>query len=182
MVFTKTELSGATIIDVERREDARGYFCRTYCEREFEVNGLPPVRTVQANMSFTRRAGTMRGLHYQLPPHAEDKLVRCVRGAIWDAIVDIRPGSPTYCKWVGVELNESNARMLLVPKGFAHGFLTLTDDAQVVYQVSEFYEPTAEQGARYDDPAFAIEWPRAVSDMSDKDGRWPAFLREEVAR
>ena len=177
MIFTKTGLQGATIIDVERREDARGYFGRTYCEREFESNGLP-TGMVQTNMSLTRRLGTLRGMHYQSAPHAEDKLVRCVRGAIWDAIVDIRPESPTYCQWIGVELSEANGRMLLVPKGFAHGFVTLTDDAAVNYQVSAFYTPASEHGARHDDPAFAIDWPVPVLDMSDKDRNWPNFIRK----
>ena len=180
MIFTKTALSGATIVDIERREDARGYFGRTYCEREFEANGLP-TGMVQTNMSLTRRAGTLRGMHYQMAPNAEDKLVRCVQGAIWDAIVDIRPESPTYCQWIGVELSEANGRMLLVPKGFAHGFVTLTDDAAVTYQVSAFYTPESERGARHDDPAFGIAWPVPVLDMSDKDRSWPAFVAEGVA-
>ncbi len=180
MIFTRTALAGATIVDIERREDARGHFARTYCEREFAANGLP-TRMVQTNMSLTRRAGTLRGMHYQVEPHGEGKLVRCVRGAIWDAIVDIRPESPTYCRWVGVELSEANGRMLLVPKGFAHGFVTLTDDAAVTYQVSEFYTPESERGARHDDPAFGIEWPVPVLDMSDKDRSWPAFTRERMA-
>ena len=179
MIFTTTKLAGATIVDVERREDARGYFGRTFCEREFKANGLP-TGMVQTNMSLTRKTGTLRGMHYQLAPHAEDKLVRCVRGAIWDAIVDIRPESPTYCQWIGVELSEDNGRMLLVPKGFAHGFVTLTDDASVNYQVSEFYTPAAERGARHDDPAFDIAWPIPVLDMSDKDRSWPAFASEGV--
>jgi dTDP-4-dehydrorhamnose 3,5-epimerase len=181
MIFTATELPGATIVDVERREDARGYFCRTYCEREFEASGLPS-RMVQTSMSLTRRAGTLRGMHYQVAPHAEDKLVRCVRGAIWDAIVDLRPESPAYCRWIGVELSETNGRMLLVPKGFAHGFVTLKDDTAVNYQISEFYTPAAARGARHDDPAFAIKWPVPVSDMSDQDRGWPDFVREGGAR
>lgn len=180
MIFTRTALAGATIVDIERRQDARGHFGRTYCEREFAANGLP-TRMVQTNMSLTRRAGTLRGMHYQLEPHGESKLVRCVRGAIWDAIVDIRPESATYCRWIGVELSEANGRMLLVPKGFAHGFVTLTDDAAVTYQVSEFYTPESERGARHDDPAFGIEWPVPVLDMSDKDRNWPAFTRERMA-
>lgn len=180
MIFTRTALAGATIIDVERREDTRGYFGRIYCEREFAANGLP-ARMVQTNMSLTRRAGTLRGMHYQVAPHGEDKLVRCVQGAIWDAIVDLRPESPTYCRWIGVELSEANGRMLLVPKGFGHGFVTLTDDAAVTYQVSEFYAPESERGARHNDPAFEIEWPVTVLDMSDKDRSWPAFVRERVA-
>jgi dTDP-4-dehydrorhamnose 3,5-epimerase len=178
VIFSKTALAGATLIDVERREDARGYFGRIYCEREFQANGLP-ARMVQANLSQTRHAGTLRGMHFQLAPHAEDKLVRCVRGAIWDVIIDIRQQSPTYCQWLGVELSESSERMLLVPKGFAHGFVTLTDDAMVNYLVSEFYTPGAEGGARHDDPAFAIQWPVPVLTMSDRDRSWPDFLRQE---
>lgn len=177
MKFTPTELAGAFIVDLERREDARGWFARTYCAREFEAHGLP-THMVQTNMSLTRQAGTLRGMHYQVEPHGEDKLVRCVRGAIWDAIVDIRPQSPTYCRWIGVELSEANGRALLVPKGFAHGFVTLTDDAAVTYQVSEFYTPASEGGARHDDPAFGIRWPVPVRDMSDKDRNWPDFTRQ----
>lgn len=179
MIFMKTALPGATIVDIERREDARGYFGRTYCEQEFKEHNLP-THMVQTNMSLTRRAGTLRGMHYQLAPHAEDKLVRCVRGAIWDVIVDLRPKSAAYCKWIGVELSEANGRMLLVPKGFAHGFVTLTDDASVTYQVSAFYAPQAERGARHDDPAFAIDWTVPILDMSDKDRAWPDFAREGV--
>jgi dTDP-4-dehydrorhamnose 3,5-epimerase len=178
VIFTKTALAGATLIDVERREDARGYFGRIYCEREFQANGLP-ARMAQANLSQTRHAGTLRGMHFQLAPHAEDKLVRCVRGAIWDVIVDIRQQSMTYCQWIGVELSEASERMLLVPKGFAHGFVALTDDAMVNYLVSEFYTPGAEGGARHDDPAFAIQWPVPVLTMSDRDRSWPDFLRQE---
>ena len=178
MIFTATALAGATLIDLERREDARGYFARTYCEREFAAHGLP-TRMVQANVSMTHRAGTLRGMHYQSAPHAEDKLVRCVRGAIWDAIVDIRPGSATYCRWLGVELSESNGRMLLVPKGFAHGFVALSDDAVVSYQMSEFHTPAAARGARHDDRAFRIEWPVPVTEMSESDRVWPEFIREE---
>ena len=177
MKFTPTDLAGATVIDLERREDARGWFARTYCAREFAEHGLP-TDMVQTNMSLTRRAGTLRGMHFQLAPDAEDKLVRCVRGAIWDAIVDIRPQSPTYCRWIGVELSEDNGRMLLVPKGFAHGFVTLSDDAAVTYQVSAFYSPKSERGARHDDPAFGIRWPVPVLDMSDKDRNWPDFVKE----
>ncbi|AEG93582.1 dTDP-4-dehydrorhamnose 3,5-epimerase [Ramlibacter tataouinensis] len=177
MKFTPTELAGAFIVDLERRQDERGWFARTYCANEFQAHGLP-THMVQTNMSLTRRAGTLRGMHYQLAPHAEDKLVRCVRGAIWDAIVDIRPQSPTYCQWIGVELSEENGRALLVPQGFAHGFVTLTDDAAVTYQVSAFYTPGAERGARHDDPAFGIRWPVAVQDLSDKDAAWPDFVKE----
>lgn len=174
MIITPTELAGAMLVDLEPRADARGWFARTYCEREFAAHGLP-ARMVQSNVSVTHRAGTLRGMHWQAAPHQEDKLVRCVRGAVWDVIVDIRPGSATCCKWLGVELGEANGRALLVPKGFAHGFITLADDAVVVYQVSEFHAPHAERGARHDDPAFAIAWPVPVQVIADKDRAWPDF-------
>lgn len=177
MIYTKTELAGATIVDPERRADDRGWFARLYCEREFAQHGLP-VRVAQTNMSLTRRKGTLRGMHFQAAPYAEDKLVRCVQGAIWDAIVDLRPDSPTYCRWIGVELSEANGRALLVPKGFAHGFVTLTDDCAVTYQVSEFYTPSAERGMRWNDPVADIRWPVPVVDMSDKDRNWPDYVRE----
>lgn len=177
MKFTETALKGAFIIDIEKREDARGFFARIYCAREFAAHGLPE-HMVQTNMSLTRVKGTLRGMHSQVHPHAEDKLVRCMQGAIWDAIVDIRPESPTYCQWMGVELSAANGRMLLVPQGFLHGFLTLTDDAVVTYQVSAFYAADAERGARHDDPSFGIQWPAAVVDMSDKDRSWPDFKQE----
>lgn len=180
MIFIPTRLPGACIVEPEKREDSRGHFARTYCEREFQAHGLP-TRVAQANRSMTRHQGTLRGMHYQLAPHAEDKLVRCERGGIWDCVVDLRPDSPTRCQWVGVELSEDNGRMLLVPKGFAHGFLTLTDDVAVSYQVSEFYTPGAERGLRYDDPAFGIAWPAAILHLSEKDAAWPGYGREEVA-
>ena len=179
MIFTPTELTGAFLVDLEPREDARGYFARIYCEREFSAHGLPRL-TAQASVSVTRRAGTLRGMHYQAQPHGEDKLVRCLHGVIWDVIVDLRAESPTYCCWIGVELSESNHRMLLVPKGFAHGLLTLSDDVVVSYMMSEFYEPAAERGARYDDPAFGIEWPEPVTEISEKDRGWPSFVREKT--
>ena len=177
MEFTETPLAGAFLIDPQRREDARGWFARTYCAREFEARGLP-THMVQTNMSLTKKKGTLRGMHYQKGPDAEDKLVRCVQGAIFDAIVDLRPQSPTYCRWFGAELSADNGRMLLVPKGFAHGFVTLTDDAAVTYQVSAYYSPQSEGGARFDDPAFGIEWPVPVLDMSDKDRNWPQYAKE----
>jgi dTDP-4-dehydrorhamnose 3,5-epimerase len=178
MKFISTQLHGAALIETQPLGDDRGWFARVYCEREFQAHGLP-ARMVQANLSLTRRAGTLRGLHWQAAPHEEDKLVRCVRGAIWDVIVDIRPASPTYCRWLGVELSESNGRMLLVPKGFAHGFVTLTDDAAVHYLMSQFHAPATARGARYDDPAFGIHWPVPVREMSDKDRSWPVFARAD---
>ena len=181
MIFTPTALAGAVLVDSQRIEDSRGYFARLFCEREFAEHGLP-ARMVQTNMSLTRRAGTLRGMHWQSAPHQEDKLVRCVRGHIWDVIVDIRPASDTYCRWLGVELSESNGRMLLVPRGFAHGFVTLADDCAVFYHMSEFYAPAAARGARYDDPAFGIEWPMSATHISEKDCAWPRFAREDDAR
>lgn len=177
MKFKPTPLTGAVLVVPDRREDARGWFARVYCEREFEAQGLPS-RMVQTNLSLTRRAGTLRGMHWQQVPHAEDKLVRCARGAIWDCIVDLRPQSTGYCRWFGAELSEDNGHMLLVPKGFAHGFVALSDDAAVAYQVSAFYTPEAERGARFDDPAFGIRWPVPVQGTSDKDRAWPAFVPE----
>ena len=173
MQIQATSLPGAALIEPEARADERGSFARVYCEREFAARGLPS-RMVQTNRSITRRAGTLRGLHYQLAPHGEDKLVRCEQGAIWDAIVDLRPDSPTYCQWLGVELSAANGRMLLVPRGFAHGFVTLTDEVAVSYQVSNFYAPGAERGARYDDEAFGIAWPVPIRQLSAKDAAWPA--------
>jgi dTDP-4-dehydrorhamnose 3,5-epimerase len=177
MHFEPTPLAGAFVIEPQRREDARGWFARVYCAEAFAAHGLP-THMVQTNQSLTRQPGTVRGMHWQAGDAAEDKLVRCVRGAIWDAIVDIRPQSPTYCRWFGVELSEDNGRMLLVPKGFAHGFVTLSPDAAVTYQVSAPYTPAAERGARHDDPAFGIAWPVPVTDLSDKDRSWPDFVKD----
>lgn len=174
MIFRNTALPGAVLVDTEAREDARGYFARIYCAHEFAKHGLPD-RMVQTNVSLTRRAGTLRGMHWQAPPRQEDKLVRCMHGAIWDVIVDIRPQSPTYCRWIGVELDAHSGRMLLVPKGFAHGFISLTDEAVVLYQMSEFHEAATARGARHDDPAFGIEWPVPVRLIADKDREWPDF-------
>lgn len=174
MIFQATELPGAYILELERREDERGFFARTWCQAEFAAQGLVS-KLVQANMSFNHTAGTLRGMHYQHAPHAETKLVRCLRGAIYDVIIDLRPESPTYMQWVGVELTADNGRMLYVPEGFAHGFQTLEDRTEVAYQVSAFYTPAAEGGARYDDPRFGIRWPRPVAVISDKDRAWPDF-------
>jgi dTDP-4-dehydrorhamnose 3,5-epimerase len=180
MIFTPTPLTGAVLVDPERREDVRGHFARLYCEREFAERGLPS-RMVQTNLSFTRKAGTLRGMHWQAAPHQEDKLVGCVRGCIWDVIVDVRAGSDTYCRWFGVELSQTNGRMLLVPKGFAHGFLTLEDETAVLYQMSQFHLPQAARGARYDDSAFGIDWPQQVTKIAQKDREWPDFVRDHAA-
>lgn len=172
MTFTETPLAGAFVLDPERREDDRGFFARVYCEREFRERGLTP-RVAQANVSWNPRRGTLRGMHYQVEPFREAKLVRCTRGAIHDVIADLRPDSPTRMRWVGVELTAENRRMLYVPEGFAHGFVTLEDDTEVAYQVSESYAPGAERGIRWDDPALGIEWPAEVRVISDKDRSWP---------
>ena len=174
MLFQETKLKGAFIIDLELREDDRGFFARTFCQQEFEAHGLKSL-VAQCNLSFNHKKGTMRGMHYQLPPAAETKLVRCTRGAIYDVIIDMRPDSPTYKQHVGVELTEDNHRALYVPEMFAHGYLALTDGAEAIYQVGEFYTPGYERGVRYDDPAFNIEWPISVSVISDKDAAWALF-------
>jgi dTDP-4-dehydrorhamnose 3,5-epimerase len=178
MKFTETGLVDAVVVDIEAIEDERGFFARGWCRREFEARGLPAV-TVQANISFNKQRGTLRGLHWQDPPHAESKLMRCTRGGIFDVAVDLRPRSPTYLQWFGVELTEKNHRMLLVPEGFAHGFQTLEHCTEVFYMVSEFYAPEFERGARYDDPAFRIEWPLDVTEISDKDSSWPQFDKSQ---
>jgi dTDP-4-dehydrorhamnose 3,5-epimerase len=172
MLFTETKLNGAFIIDLELKSDDRGFFARTFCAKEFEAHGLKPAVS-QCNLSFNHKAGTLRGMHYQVTPACETKLVRCTRGAVYDVIIDLRPDSPTYRQHIGVELSADNRRALYVPEMFAHGYQTLTDDAEVVYQVTEFYTPGYERGARYNDPAFGIEWPMPVAVISDKDANWP---------
>lgn len=172
MRFQEATLDGAFIIDLERREDDRGFFARTFCMEEFGKHGLQSTM-VQANVSYNKRRGTLRGMHYQAAPHEEAKLVRCTRGAIYDVIVDVRDGSATRMKWLGVELSTENGKMLYVPEGFAHGFITLTDDTEVNYQVSASYAPGFERGLRYDDPMIQIEWPVDVEVISDKDSTWP---------
>ena len=172
MRFTETRLQGAYVVDIEPRPDDRGFFSRTYCSREFLEHGLT-AKVAQCNLSYNHSAGTLRGMHMQVPPASEAKLVRCTRGAIFDAIVDMREGSPTHLEHIGVELSADNRRALFVPEGFAHGYLTLTDDAEVEYQVSEFYTPNTEHGFRHDDPRLGIAWPRPVTLVSDKDRDWP---------
>lgn len=174
MIFNETKIPGVFEIELDRKGDDRGFFARMWCQREFEEHGLT-AQVVQTNVSFSRHKGTLRGLHYQRPPHAEAKLIRCLRGAIFDVAVDLREDSPTYREWVGVELTPERRNMLFVPEGCAHGFQTLEDDSEVLYQVSAFYAPEAEAGARYDDPAFGVEWPLEVSVISDKDTRWAPF-------
>jgi dTDP-4-dehydrorhamnose 3,5-epimerase len=174
MTFTETKLKGAFIIDVKRLEDERGFFGRAWCKREFEEHGLK-ANAAQANVSYNKVKGTIRGMHYQVAPFAETKTIRCTSGAIYDVIVDIRPESPTYKQWIGVELTEESFRMLYVPEGFAHGFITLKDHTSVHYVVTEFYTPGAEAGIRHDDPAFNIVWPIKPEVISAKDLVHPDF-------
>ncbi len=168
MIFTETPLRGAFVIDLEKQGDERGFFARAFCEREFSAHGLV-TRFVQANDSLTAQRGTLRGMHYQLAPKAETKLVRCIRGALHDVILDLRSGSPTFGKSFGAELTAENRRMMYVPKGFAHGFLTLTHDSEAFYLVDEFFSPEHERGVRWNDPRFDIRWPFAPTTISDKD-------------
>jgi dTDP-4-dehydrorhamnose 3,5-epimerase len=174
MVFVRTTLSGAYVVDVEKREDHRGFFARAWCEREFAEHGLH-ARFAQANVAYNHLRGTLRGMHYQVAPDEEAKLVRCTRGAIYDVIIDLRPSSPTFKEWFGIELVADTYRMLYVPEGCAHGYLTLEDATDVAYQVSAPYAPRSEGGVRYDDPAFGIRWPAEIRVMSEKDRSWPDF-------
>lgn len=181
MIFTETRLANAFVIDPEPYADERGLFARTFCAREFAEHGLDTT-PVQCNVSLNRGRGTMRGMHWQAAPHEEAKLVRCTHGAIHDVIVDLRPDSATFGEHVGVELTAGNRRMLYVPEGFAHGFLTLEDDTEVFYQMSAFYEPDAARGLRYDDPALGIRWPAEVRVVSERDRSWPDWKDAEVVR
>ena len=168
-------LSGAYTVDVDPRSDERGFFARTFCVNEFAALGMSP-RVVQCNISFNQKAGTVRGMHYQIEPHPEVKLVRCTQGAILDVIVDLRPDSATFKQHVGVELTAKNRRALYIPAGFAHGFQTLADETEVFYQMSDFYAPDCARGVRWDDPALTIRWPRPISCISDKDLTYPDFV------
>jgi dTDP-4-dehydrorhamnose 3,5-epimerase len=174
MIFTEAPLKGAYLIDLERRGDERGFFARAFCEREFGQHGLA-TRFVQANDSLSARRGTLRGMHYQLAPKAETKVVRCIRGALHDIILDMREGSPTFGQSFGADLTADNRRMMYVPKGFAHGLITLEDDTEAYYLVDEFYAPEFERGVRWDDPRFGIRWPLAPTVVSDKDRAYRDF-------
>ena len=183
MIFTETALPGAFVIDLERREDSRGYFARAFCQHEFADQGLKPV-IVQANVAFNISAGTLRGMHFQYPPKAETKIVRCTRGAIVDIIVDLRPESATYLESISVDLNEDNGRALYVPERFAHGYQTLVDRTETSYQVGEFYAPETEGGLAYDDPRLGLQWPLPVAMISEKDAQWESLelVEPEVRR
>ncbi len=172
MKFHKTPLAGAFLIEPERRGDDRGFFARVFCQNEFKAQGLHGS-FVQMNNSLSAKAGTLRGMHYQLPPASEVKVVRAIRGALWDVIIDLRAGSPTYLKWFGAELTEDNRMMLYVPRGFGHGFITLSENVETLYMVSDFYDPNCERGVRWNDPAIGIKWPREPVEISEKDRAWP---------
>jgi len=178
MIFNETKLKGAYIIDLDRKEDGRGFFARAFCQKEFEAHGLKPT-IAQANVAFNHKKGTLRGMHFQFPPAAESKLVRCTRGAILDIIVDLRPESPTYLDHVAVELSEDNSRALYVPERFAHGYQVLRDKTETSYQVGEFYTPGSEGGLMYNDPRLGLKWPLPVSVISDKDKGWQLLAEQE---
>ena len=172
MQFNPTSLKGAYVIDLEKRGDDRGFFARFYCENEFNDAGLE-THFVQINNSLSAKKGTLRGMHYQLPPAAEVKVVRCIKGALFDVVVDLRPDSPTYKRWYGAELTADNRRMMYVPRGFAHGFVTLEDDTEALYLVSAFYSPENERGLKYNDSNINIAWPISPVEISEKDRNWP---------
>ena len=178
MIFTETKLRGAFILDLERREDSRGFFARTFCQREFSQHGLKPI-IAQANVAFNKKKGTLRGMHFQYPPAAESKLVRCTRGGILDIIVDLRPESSTYLDHVAVELTADNFRALYVPERFAHGYQVLEDETETSYQVGEFYAPATEGGLRYKDPQLGLAWPLPVTEISPKDNTWKLLSEVE---
>jgi dTDP-4-dehydrorhamnose 3,5-epimerase len=174
MIFRETRLRDAWLVELEPAGDARGFFARTFCEREFAAQGLE-TRFVQHSRSLSATKGTLRGMHFQNPPHREVKLVTCIKGAIWDVIIDLRPRSSSFQQWQGFELSADNRHQLYIPKGFAHGFQTLNDDAEVGYLISAFYAPDAADGVRYDDPAFRIDWPLPPTEISEKDRNWPDY-------
>jgi dTDP-4-dehydrorhamnose 3,5-epimerase len=183
VIFIETELKGAFIIDLERRDDSRGFFARAFCQKEFKAHGLNPT-IAQANIASNIRRGTLRGMHFQFPPAAETKLVRCTRGAILDIIVDLRPESPTYLKHVAVELSEDNQRALYVPERFAHGYQALADNTDTSYQVGEFYTPETESGLMYNDPRLGLKWPLPISVISEKDQKFRLLkeIEPEISR
>jgi dTDP-4-dehydrorhamnose 3,5-epimerase len=175
MIFTPLPIAGTFAVDLEPRHDERGFFARTWCRREFEAQGLDAT-VAQESISFNAREGTLRGIHVLRAPHAETKLVRCLRGALFDVLVDLRPGSATHRAWHGLELSADNRRSVYIPPGVAHGFLTLADDTEVAYRISDFHRPDAEAGIRWDDPAFGIVWPAPVRVIAARDAAWPDFV------
>jgi len=179
MIFTETALKGAFLIDLERRDDERGFFARAFCQHEFEAHGLKPV-IAQMNIGSNRKKGTLRGMHFQYPPAAETKVVRASRGAVLDIIVDLRPESPTYLQHIAVELSADNHRAIYIPERFAHGYQALEDNTETTYQVGEFYTPGAEGGLLYDDPRLQLTWPLPISVMSDKDRQWKPLTEVEA--
>jgi dTDP-4-dehydrorhamnose 3,5-epimerase len=179
MIFTETKLKGAFLIEPEKLEDERGFFARTRCQHEFAERGLNP-RIAQCNISFNHKQGTLRGMHFQIAPHAEVRTVRCIRGAIYDVIIDLRPDSPTFTQWIALDLNAENRRILYVPEGFAHGFQTLVDATEVFYEMSESYAPEYARGVRWDDPVFGIDWPPADRTMSMRDRTYPNFIASDL--
>jgi len=174
MIFQTTAINGAFIVDVQKIGDERGFFARVFCRKEFEAQGIDP-QIHQANIGFNKDRGTLRGLHYQVDPHGEAKFVRCTAGSLYDVVLDLRPTSATFKQWLGVELSAENRRMLYLPAGCAHGYLTLADDTEIFYLVSQYYHSAAERGVRWNDPAFAIDWPIDVAVISPKDAHWPDF-------
>lgn len=180
MIFKETRVKGAFMIEMEKRGDDRGFFARVFCRKEFEAQGID-IGVLQANIGFSQSHGTLRGLHYQVPPYAEAKLVRCTAGSLYDVILDLRPASPTFKQWLGVELTGENLTMLYVPEGCAHGYLTLADNTEIYYMVTQFYSPDAERGVRWNDTAFKIEWPLTKNlVISDKDRSWPNWLEQKT--
>ena len=179
MLFQETKLKGAYIIDIERKEDHRGFFARSWCRKELESNCLN-LQLVQANIGFSLKKGTLRGMHFQRAPYQEVKIVRCTLGMIYDVIVDLRKNSSTYKQWIGVELNQDNHRMIYVPEGFAHGYQTLVDNTEIYYMTSEFFKPEFASGIRYNDPIFRIEWPVEVECISEGDSTWPDYTDQTL--
>jgi dTDP-4-dehydrorhamnose 3,5-epimerase len=179
VIFAETELKSVFFIDLEKHVDERGFFARVWCEQEFRDRGLNP-RIAQSSVSFNHKRGTLRGMHYQVAPYEEAKLVRCTAGAIYDVVLDLRLHSPTYTRWTAVELTARNRRMLYIPEGCAHGFQTLVDDTEVSYLISQVYDASSARGVRWNDPAFSIEWPAADRTLSDRDRTYPDFIRNST--
>lgn len=175
MKFTELSVQGAYLVDIERMEDKRGVFARTFCSREFASHGLDP-NLVQCSLSFNHLKGTLRGMHYQIKPYEENKLVRCTMGAVFDVMVDLRPDSPTFLKWTSAELTTDNHRALYIPKGCAHGFMSLEDNSEILYQISEFWSPEHGRGVRWNDPAFGIHWPMQPTVIAPRDAGYPDFV------